>query len=658
MRFSQKLSRSIASLFALFIFAGVTIAADPPAWVRQAAAAAVPGYDKEVKAVVLLDEQIVTLDSAGKLITRNNYVVKILAREGRGAAVAAAPYLVNFGKISDLGAWIIRPNGTNKAYGKESIVDRISDPDDVYDEGRVKIISARDDVDTGFVFAYTYVSEELPLFFQDQWAFQGEMPVISSRYVLNLPTGWKASSITFNHADVKPQVNGSTFTWELRNLAPIADEPMSPSFANLAPRIAVNYAPDGSAQSQNRVFTDWTEVSRWATAMYDPQVIVDDNIAAKARELTATSTTEFERIQAIGKFVQDLQYISIDIGVGYGNGYKPRSSTLVLARGYGDCKDKATLMRALLKAIKIEAFPVVIYSGDPSYVRAEWASPRQFNHCIIAVRVSDATKSPTVVTSEKLGRLLMFDATDQFTPVGDLPDYLQGSSALVIAGENGKLMTMPVTPAEVNAWKRTVTVDLTAEGGISGTIKERATGQEARYPRTLFRSVSGTDFNNAIERWLTRGATAARLVKLTPNDRHAAAAFDLDVEFTAPQYGQLMQNRLLVFKPAIVNRADSIYLTEKSRKHPVVLDSNLFTEDVTFTLPAGFTVDEMPDAVTLETPFGKYSTKYETKDNKLVFSRSLKMNRTTVAVDKYETIRDFYSKILAAEQAPVVLVRK
>jgi hypothetical protein len=81
-------------------------------------------------------------------------------------------------------------------------------------------------------------------------------------------------------------------------------------------------------------------------------------------------------------------------------------------------------------------------------------------------------------------------------------------------------------------------------------------------------------------------------------------------------------------------------------------------ETVTFNLPPGFVVDEMPDAVNLEMPFGKYTTKYEVKDNKLVFTRSLTTNRTTVPVEKYNSVKDFYAKIMAAEQAPVVLLKK
>ncbi len=642
----------------LFTSASATVDNAPPGWLRQSASVTVPAYEKNVKAVVLYNEQQVSLEGGGMLVTTENHAVRVLSREGREEAIAHIVYLVSSGKVREMNAWVIRPDGSFKEYDKKSIIDRISDPDDVYDEYRVKIIDARADVDAGSIFGYTIVSEDRPLFYQDKWFFQDNLPTLVSRYTLNLPSNWKASSVTFNYAKVEPQVSGTSYTWELRNLAPIADEPMSPSFVNMVPRIAINFSPNDASQAIDRAFADWTEVSRWASKMYDSQVIVDDAVAAKAQELTANAKTELDKIRAIGTYVQNMQYISIDIGVGYGNGYRPRPSNMVLARGYGDCKDKANLMRAMLKSLKIEAYPIAIFSGDANYVREEWVSPGQFNHCIIAVKVSDATQAATVINHAKLGRLLIFDATDPFTPVGDLPDYEQGSLALIIAGESGGLSKMPVTPAGFNGWQRNVEVSLNDDGTIQGVIREKATGQQSTYARTLFRSLSSSDFNKAIEGWLTRGATAARLVKLTPNDKQSEAGFDLDVEFSAPAYGQLMQNRLLIFKPAIVSRANSIYLTEQIRKNPVSLDADSFDETTVFTLPTGFVVDEMPDALTLDTPFGKYKTSYAVKDNKLTYTRSLTMNRSTLTVDKYSSIRDFYSKILAAEQSPVVLLRK
>ncbi len=656
-----KLTRLIFSIFLAALFSINAFAVGDnslPNWLRQAAAANPPTYAKDVPAVVLYNEQQVTLGSDGKLTTIENYAVKILVREGKPTAVATAFYLSSFSKVRDMNGWLIRPDGSSKEYGKKDILDVIADKDDVYNEGRVKVIDASGEVDTGYIFAYTTTTEDTPLFYQDIWSFQNRLPTMLSRYTLNLPAGWKASSITFNHETITPQANGSSYVWELRNLAPIPPEPLSPSVKNLASHIAVNYSPADGAQAVNRAFADWTAVSRWGSGLHDPQVIVDDVVAAKARDLTANAKTELEKIRAVGTYVQNLQYIAIDIGVGYGNGMKPRSSTTVLARGYGDCKDKANLMRAMLKALKIESYPIAIYSGDPTYVREEWASPSQFNHCIIAVKVSDETKTPTVINHAKLGRLLIFDATDPYTTVGDLPGYLQGSFALIMAGDNGGLSKMPITPPDTDSLSRKIEVNLTAEGTINGKISEIASGQASTSFRRELREMSAPQYRQAIEGWLTRGATGAQLVKVTSTDKQADAGFDLDVEFSAPNYAQLMQNRLLVFKPVIVGRRSGIFLTEIKRDQPVVLDSNSMKETAVFNLPQGFVVDEMPDALTLETPFGKYTNSYEAKDGKLFFTRSLITNRATVPIDKYNSVKDFYSKIMAAEQSPVVLLKK
>lgn len=630
---------------------------DPPSWLRQAASVSVPTYDKEVNAVVLHDDETVALGADGIQVTTENFAVRVLNRDGRRYAVARALYLVSSGRVREINAWLIRANGTVKEYDKKTILDIISDPDDVYNEYRVKIIDGTDDADVGSVFGYSVVSEDRPLYFQEKWFSQRSLPTLFSRYTLALPSGWKAIGTTFNHAPITPQVNGSTYTWELRNLPYIKYEPMSPAFQNLVPWVGITYGP-ASMDVANKVFLDWKEVSRWMTSMHEAQVIVNDEIAAKAQELTANAKTELDKIRAIATYVQNLQYISIDIGVGSGNGYRPRPSDMVLKRGYGDCKDKANLMRAMLKTLKIEAYPIAIYSGDPTFVREEWVSPAQFNHCIIAVRVSDSTDVPTVIKHATLGRLLIFDATDPYTSVGDLPEEQQGSFALIGAGDGGGLVKMPVTPAESNLLDRNIVASIAADGTITGKIAERSTGQSSTWERAALRQLSATDYNKMLEGWLTRGATGAKLVRYATNDRKDESGFDLDVEFLAPRYAQIMPNGLLVFKPVIVSRRNGLSLTESTRNHPVIIDSGAVKETAVFTLPTGFVVDETPDAMSLDTPFGKYVTKYEVKDGKLYFSRTLTLNRTTVPVDKYNSVREFFSKMRDAEQSPVVLMKK
>lgn len=648
-------------IFAILILLSVGLAFggdSVPGWLSSAASGGVPTYEKDVPAVVLLSEQSTTLGSDGRLVTTENYAVKILTRDGRGYAVARAFYLASASKVRDLDAWLIRPDGSAKAYDKKMVLDIIADDEDVYNEGRVKVLNATDDVDVGSIFAYTIVSEEMPLFYQDRWEFQGRLPAVRSRYSLNLPSGWTASSITFNSAEIKPQVNGSSYSWEMRNLSPIPPEPMSPSVMNLSPRIVVNYGIEGKTQAGVQAFATWADVSRWATAMHEPFVIVDDNVAGKARELTANAKTELDKIRMIGTFVQNLQYISIDIGVGHGNGYRPRSSSTVLSRGYGDCKDKANLMRAMLKSLKIDAYPVAIFSGDPTFVREQWPSPRQFNHCIIAIKILAETKASSVLDHPKLGRLLIFDATDAYTPVGELPNYLQGSMALIAAGDNGDIARMPISPPESDLLERTVEATLAADGQLTGKITETAIGQAFATFRRETREFTPAQYRKAIEGWLTRGATGAQLLDLKHKDDPDNRRFDLGVEFRTPQYAQSMQGRLLVFKPVVVGRRHGSILTDVKRLSPIEIDPSMVNETAVFTLPPGYSIDEMPDPLSLDAEFGKYTTSYAVNGEKLTFKRTLRMTRSIVPPEKYDSVRNFYLKIREAEQSPVVLIKK
>ena len=420
--------------------------------------------------------------------------------------------------------------------------------------------------------------------------------------------------------------------------------------------MAINYFPtEGTRAPAARGFDNWTEVSRWYSELSDSQAAPDEALSAKARALTAGAKSELEKIRAIGTYAQNIQYISIQIGVGR---WRPHAAAQVFAKSYGDCKDKANLMRAMLKAVNIEAYPVLIYAGDATYVRETWASPRQFNHCIVAIRVSDETQAATVITHPKLGRLLIFDATDDNTPVGDLPDHEQGSFALVAAGDAGSLMRMPEIPPEANRLERNIDASLDANGSLTASVRENATGKWAVRYRAEFRSEARPAYVKIIERWVTSAATAAVVSKVDPRDNLAEGRFDLDIDFIAPAYGQVMQTRLLVFKPAIVARRETLFLTEATRKLPVVLDPRSFKETARVKLPAGWDVDELPNPVKLEASFGSYQTTYEVKDGVLVFTRAMSIRSATIPAEQYESVRRFYERIRSAEQSPVVLVKK
>lgn len=216
-------------LLMIFGAAGVRAAGDDtPMWLQQATKVSVPAYEKDLPAVVLQREQHVTVSDDGRITTVTLFAVRILIREGRGYAEAREYYESDAGKVREMHAWLIRPSGQVKKYGKDDIIDAVEDPNDIYNESRFKMIDASSEAEAGAIFGYQATTEERSIFSQDVWSFQNRLPAIASRYTLTLPSGWSARSVTFNHAKIEPTISGSTYTWELQNLSPIAPEPSSP----------------------------------------------------------------------------------------------------------------------------------------------------------------------------------------------------------------------------------------------------------------------------------------------------------------------------------------------------------------------------------------------------------------------------------------------
>jgi len=633
-----------------------TIADDVPVWLKQAAAATVPTYEKDVPAVVLYDESIVTVSGDGRIHTVNSFAIRILRSEGRQFARAVEEYNIGAsGKVLDMKAWLIRPGGSVRKYGKDDALDRAAS-DALYSDTRTRTISADETADTGMVFGYETTTEERPYFSQTIWPFQNRLPSLVSRLTMTLPVGWKASGKVLNTSSFDPKLTGTTYTWEMRNMAPIAPEPAGPSISTLAPRLAVSYAPSSpAAASSSRSFTGWLDVSEWYSGLSDMQSEPDEAITQKARELTAKATTELEKIQTIGRYVQNIHYVSIQIGIG---GYKPHTAREVFAKQYGDCKDKANLMRAMLRAVDIDSFLVLVYSGDPTEVREEWPTPAQFNHCIIAVKLGNTATATSSLQHAALGRLLIFDPTDDATSIGDLPGHEQGSFALIAAGAKGDLIKLPINPPDSNRREREIELSLAANGNLTASIRESTTGQAAAQERGMLKELSRSDYTRLIQEWAGHDAVGAQFTRIEPADNAVDGKFTLDVGFTAERYGQTMQNRLLVFKPLFLSRADTPSFSAATRKSPVILKGGTAVETIHIKFPADFDVDEVPGPVRMNTPFASYSSIFTKEAGGGVITRTLIQQNATIPSENYAEVRTFFGRVRANQDAPIVLARK
>jgi len=639
---------------ALVMTPHVSAAADAPPWLVQAARIAPAPGEAGADAVVLLDEVSVTVGEDGRITTRRIYAARIVTRGGADAASMREIYTTSSGNVRTMRGWVIN-DGRVVELGRSETADIALVDNDVYNESRMKVLSAPDTLPPGVVFGAETEVVERSVFTQFEWPLQDEWPVRSVRRSLTLPNGWDARAVTFNHASIDATRSGATWVWELHDLAPIPAEPAGPSLSGLVPRLAVSYLP---MRRELPGFDDWPSVSRWLATLADPQAASHATLTAKTKELTASAASELDRIRAVARHVQSVQYISIQTGIGRGGGYKPHPAIEVFTKNYGDCKDKANLMRTMLASIGLRSFLVTAYSGDPTYVRSEWPSPQQFNHAIVAVLVGADTKASAVIEHGTLGRLLFFDPTDEQTPLGELPLYLQGSQGLIVSSEGGPLVRMPLSSAEANPTTRRVEASIAGDGTLQATIQRASAGHPASIERQRFKDLRRDDYIRALEADFRRQIPGAALTVGTVGEDAATNRFQLTMSLKAPGYAQIVQGRLMIVRPPQMTRLELPAFTAATRVTPIVLEPLDERDILELTLPADTAVDEMPEPRRAETPFGSFSISWQAQNGRVTRNLSLRIHRSNVAPASYADVRTFLDTFREAERLPVILVKR
>ncbi len=627
-----------------------------PSWVEELSIRKLPAYSGKVPAAVLFNDQHVTLDPSGIVTTVERCAIKILNQQGRRDAVVTVHYWKNRRDVKELHAWLIAPGGFEKTFPKNSVVDTGAFGEaDLYVDGRFRTIQA-DNPEIGSVFAYEFTVQEKAITAQDEYYFQTQLPSLQSRYTVSLPAGWVAKAVLFNQSQLAPTVDGSSYSWELKDL-PFRDA--EDDSASTAPRLAVSFLPPPGSSSGAPTFGSWAEVSRWQCSLAQGQDEVTPDISAKVTQLTAGTKSDYEKLCAIGRYVQNIRYVEIAMNLQNGGGYVPHSAAAVFTKQYGDCKDKANLMRSMLKAAGLDSYLLAIYSGDKTHVRAEWPSPFQFNHMILAAKVSDSFSAPTTISSP-LGRLLIFDPTDDKTPVGDLPFYEQGSFALLLAGDQGDLLKMPVTKPEANLIDLSIDATLEADGKLAVSFVNSKTGQPASLERRLEASENPDEYKATHQRNIADRAKGAVISKITPEDHFDQNKFDLKIDFESPNYGQPMQSRLLVFNPAVLGIprfAAPPFPRDEKRVSPIVLRAALYRKVVHVKLPAGFSVDEAPSPAKFESDFAEFSIAFKQEPGLLLMTEELRTEAVTLPPDQFERVKKFFDNCHGADRQNAVLVK-
>lgn len=624
-----------------------------PEWLRAAARTPLPAYPATTPAVLLYDERITTVAENGEVKTVYRRAYKILRPQGRELGLVSVPYDTET-KLTFLKGWCISAQGDEYEVKEKDAVETQIFNDALFSDNREKFL-ALPYPDPGNVVGYEFEQKRRESLFQDLWMFQNSIPVRVARYVLQLPPGWEHVAVWLNHTELPPRATGSNqWTWEVEEVPAIEPEPAMPHLAAVAATLAITYFPGGAPRT-SRSPVSWSEVGDWYGQLAYPQRQSSPEIRRKALELTAGAATPFEKIQRLATFVQrQVRYVAISIGVG---GYVPHAAPEVMTNRYGDCKDKATLLSALLQEVGVESYYVLVNvergAVSPSF--PVWS----FNHVILAIRLpvdAEARQDFAVVNHPQLGRLLFFDPTSSLTPLGYLPVVEQASHGLLVTEKGGELLQLPLLPPATNRLLRTGQFKLGAGGSLTGEVQEVRWGGPATDRRSMLLGVPAADRNKVLERFLGSQLTGFQLLSSgVENLDRLNENLLLQYRFFAETYAQKVGNLLLV-RLRVLGEKGSDLLEGKPRKYPFEFEGSASHTDVyEFVIPPGYEVDELPPPVDVVYSFGEYHSRVEMVEETIRYTRTILIKDIRVPVERIEELRKFYRVIANDERANAVL---
>jgi transglutaminase-like putative cysteine protease len=647
-----------ALLLSLASFLPRVQADNAPDWLRAAAQEKLPEYPKDAVAVVILDEQQTVVSANGQIETRTRRAYKILRPEATrqyGYGYARVTF-DNETKISFFKAWTITPDGHELEVKEKDAVEEGLSSFEVFSDVRAKYLKFPE-ANPGSVVGYESVQKRRPQVFDDVWTFQETVPVRRSRYTLQLPPGWELTTLWANHPDQPPQSAGTNqYVWEVTDSPAIEIEPDMPASITVEGNMVLKFFPRDLAM-RAKITGSWNDIGIWYYGLVAPRRVATPEIKQKVAELTAGITDPLEKIRALAAFSQrQIRYAAIEIGIG---GYQPHAAADVLAHRYGDCKDKATLLNTMLQEIGIESYNVLI-SPQRGLIRPGFPL-LMFGHSIVAIRLPDAIPTGNlyaVVNDPKLGRLLFFDPTSEYTPLGYLPPIEQTNYALVVTPQGGELILVPLLPASTNRLLRTAKLTLSSSGNLNGEVQELRWGGPAVESRAQFLTAAPADRQKILEKFLGNtltnfSLTGASLGNLEKYDE----SLTVNYKFAVDGYAKTAGN-LLILRPGVVGTRGSNLLSGKPRKYPIEFPEATRQDDVfDIALPAGYVVDELPKPVLAECAYGTYKSEVLVADNVLHYKRTYEIRDVTVPTQKLDEVRDFFHQIAADQKSSAVLRR-
>ncbi len=440
--------------------------------------------------------------------------------------------------------------------------------------------------------------------------FAQQIIVLDERLEISVPASRKIN-VHSTDRNFTQEVRGNRriYRWKLANLSNAADAKQSGSDATGNVDDDDSGAKSGSPGTvELSSFGSWDDVAHWYAALEKGRFTPTPEIRAKALELTANLSSEPAKIQALYAYVsKDIRYVSLSFGLGR---YQPHAASEVLANGYGDCKDKHTLLSAMLEVIGVHADAALIPSTHKLDLQVP--SPTQFDHLITAI---PSTADPAKIT--------WLDTTAEVAPYRYLTPSLRGKKALVVAADGvARIATTPADPPFRSSQNVDIEGRVSDLGKLTAEIRYQLRGDNEFALRTAFRRTPQS-------KWVQIGQTMALLdgfhgevTKVDAGDPAATEKpFEMTLGYTQKNFlDWSSKNTKLALPLPTLGMPDAPADSKSPIDIGAALDVSLHLQ---LTLPANESA-RAPVSVSVSRDYADYSATYEVHSSELTVTRSIR----------------------------------
>ncbi len=605
-------------------------------------------------AVVLWETEVMNVNEDSSYIYSTRRIVKIFNDTGHKFGKVSIPYTRGNDDITIHHARTLTSDGRVVDLDQRSIVKNIPPPSAVeaglFVDARLMHFSMPE-MSNDCIIDYAYSSNNRGHLMQGEFwhqvYFQTSEPVLHYRFTIHAP---KKKTVYYQISSsqavgAEPTITETrytrTYTFEIRDVPPLREEAFMPAVEDLA--YSVNITSLDS----------WDKLMEWYGTLIREQDYLTPEIEQKTKALLRGAWSRKEKIKRLYEYVAtNIDYVGIELGIW---AIKPHSAPEIFKEGYGDCKDKTTLLSTMLSAVGIQSYPVLISAGESSKVIREIPSLSYFNHMILAVEENDN------------GGLIWLDATAETCAFGDLPASDQDRWALIVnpdflmkeKGEKGQERTSTAIDATSNLeeiggmreqlyrFAKSPTIEAAAnlkdveariqvEDDLSVKVTQTltVTGAFNTKLRSQLKYTNPDEQSKFFHEYMELD-DRAKLEKVSISKLDAMEdELKIDLTWWCEDYLFAIGQQYVLELP-LVKHPYAALLSEENRTHPVVLGKAItFVDEVTVNLSSLFSVDSVPEDREIHNRVGSIQLEYTKSKRKMVMKQTLSFHRPTVSVDE------------------------